>query len=159
MRFLRLFPLLILLILCATWQAIASPFLKWDPNPATDQVEHYTLYRSEGGSQAFTVQPGGEAITGTSFDLAGVLAGLNPAVPYDFYVTASNIRGESGPSNTVTLPAVPGDPGGLGYTSQVNITFNIQWKGGNDAKEAQARQTKKESTASYQVGEISQASP
>lgn len=67
--------------------------LAWDANPATDQVMKYTVYRAPASKGPWTKVQDVAATTAT-------VTGLSPGI-YFFRVTASNVWGESCPSNAV----------------------------------------------------------
>ena len=85
--------------------------LIWDANPISDNVSHYTIYRSttSGGpwKQVFTV-PG--SVTNAVVSYYG---GANYWV-----VSASNTAGESEYSNEVSLNSRPGRANGLKFNKQ-----------------------------------------
>lgn len=64
--------------------------IEWDPNPPTDQVTQYRIYRLAGGSP-----PKLEGTTTTTT--------FRPAKKGTFYVTAVNGGGESIPSEEIKL--------------------------------------------------------
>ena len=89
--------------------AIQSPVgtvnLYWDVNPAAEQVTKYTVYQASSAAGPWT------KIQDTT-TAGAVVTGLAPGA-YFFRVTATNIWGESGPSNVVFTPPSASNPGNL----------------------------------------------
>ncbi len=88
--------------------------LAWDANPATDQVTKYTVYHAPASTGPWTKVQDVTATTAT-------VTGLSPGI-YFFHVTASNVWGESGPSNVVSTPPPAGTPANLKITVTVQVT-------------------------------------
>jgi hypothetical protein len=94
--------LLLLFITLAAARAVTFDItFAWDANLAADNVTKYTLYQADGLTGVFVKVADVAAPT-----LTCTVPALTPGV-YQFYVTATNMWGESDPSNTVTTPAGP----------------------------------------------------
>lgn len=74
--------------------------LVWDPNPATDEVSKYTLFMYKDGAMDWVKWD--TAADVTTFDTGALGVGR-----YWFYVTASNVIGESDRSNTILYTVEP----------------------------------------------------
>lgn len=88
--------LLLILSLLYSFTAFGA-ILVWDPNPATDNVTHYTVYEASGGATN-RVSVG----TNTSFAI-----NLSPGASATYFVTATSGLLESDPSETVSYLAPP----------------------------------------------------
>ena len=102
------------LVACSLMAQTGTVTLAWDPNPASDQVTKYIVYRASAAAGPW------EKIQDVTAPTATV-TGLTPAV-YFFRVTASNAWGESGPSNVVSTPPPAGAPTNLKVTVTVQVT-------------------------------------
>lgn len=97
---------------------IAADFrLTWtDTNAPAVQVTGYNLYSAVGTNAVFTVLT---SITNSGpANLTAVVTNLTPNL-YKFYVTATNVWGESAPSMTVQTP--PGLPSSQGVQLWINL--------------------------------------
>ena len=90
---------LLLLVAAGIAAGIAAETVRfaWDANAPEEQVTGYFLYSAPNVTGPFTVL--GAVGTNTSLSVT-----MNPARAF-FYVTASNLWGESLPSNVLTTPA------------------------------------------------------
>lgn len=70
--------------------------LTWDLNPTTESVLKYSVYQANGPTGTFV------KVLDVTTNHA-TIPNLTPGM-YRFYVTASNVWGESGPSNIVQTP-------------------------------------------------------
>jgi hypothetical protein len=95
--------LALLIVAFATVPVLASPFLVCDDPAPEEQVTSYEVFQ-DGVSLGVTPAP-------LHFDLVG----LGPG-EYTFTATATNIWGESLPSNPYISPSAVGVPDGLGLT-------------------------------------------
>lgn len=93
-------PTLVILFSLALVALAADITLQWDANDPVEEVAGYRVYQST--NVAGTYLPIGST-NGTSFTVRGLTPGV-----YFFYVTASNLWGESLPSNTVKTPPPAG---------------------------------------------------
>jgi len=103
---------IILTLALATTASATTVKLQWDANAASEQVTEYRVYQ-DGVKVATVISP---ATTVT-------LPSVTPSA-HSFYVTAANMTGESAPSNTVTMPGMPGAPAGMKIT--VTVTVDVQ---------------------------------
>ncbi len=107
---------LLIALLCLTAfasleaQAVTSVTLAWNANVSTDNITKYTVYQATGAASTTFVKVA-DVTVGTTY----VVANLTPGV-YKFYVTASNVWGESVAGNTVTTPAPASPPTNLRLT-------------------------------------------
>ena len=91
--------LLFLAVLISTALAVGDIVsLSWDPNPATDHVTQYNIYKRAQGESSFL--PIGHT-TLVTFPASGIVAGDA------FQVTAVNASGESQPSAIVIYAPSP----------------------------------------------------
>lgn len=89
-----------LLILPLTALA-ADLVLEWDPNPASDRVEEYRVYKQRGTNWVFL----GSSVT-TNYTITNItIGGANT-----YSVTAKNFWQESERSEPVSTPPLPGVP-------------------------------------------------
>lgn len=101
-----------LLTSTALAQSPVNLSLTWDPNPASDQVRGYIVYRQSGTNWVAIGQT-----TNVTFALPKPL----PSGTNTFAVTAFNVAAESPRSLPVTLPQPPALPGNL----KVSVTVTI----------------------------------
>ena len=102
-----------LLLVCAaagTGHA-AQVTLEWDPNPAGEEITKYTLY--EDGSAKWS----GTATTATLETTPGV---------HRYTATATNVWGESEPSEPAVTPGGAQPPAGLRVSVVVDVTIKTQ---------------------------------
>lgn len=104
-------------------------YLRWSQPDGGSVVQGYNIYRREGPAEPikFTLnQP----------DLAFNDNTVKDGVTYDYWVTAFNSSGESGPSNVVTLTipiSIPDDPQTLRWaivTANKDGTFTVLYTDG-----------------------------
>ncbi len=105
---------LFIFLACPLIAQTGTVTLAWDANPATDQVTKYTVYRAPAATGPWTKVQDVTATTAT-------VTGLSPGI-YFFHVTASNVWGESGPSNVVSTPPPAGSPANLKVTVTLQVT-------------------------------------
>lgn len=107
----KIILLSLLVILSTSTLALAGTVvLQWDANQAADQVTSYNVYRD--GVKALSVA--GNVNTATVANI--------PNGSHTFYVTAQNAWAESGPSNTVSTPPLPGAPTNAKITITVTVS-------------------------------------
>jgi hypothetical protein len=94
---------LVLLFLIGLTTRAADLTLGWTASPSADETLFYRLYMAIGGSGTFSFY-------GSTTNLQLTVTNLTPGV-YQFYATATNMWGESIPSNIVKTPA--GKPGAV----------------------------------------------
>jgi fibronectin type 3 domain-containing protein len=102
MKMNKLSTMLASLIAVATVMQAANLTVAWNPNPSSDQVLKYSIYKADGLAGQFTKVA--DVTAGTSYTFTNIAPGV-----YRLYVTASNAWGESDASSTLeTPPAKPG---------------------------------------------------
>ena len=94
--------LLTLFLTLALSARAADLLMGWTASPTVDQTLAYNFYMATGG--------GAFSLYRTTTNTTLTVTNLTPGV-YRFYVTATNMWGESIPSNTVQTP--PGRPGAV----------------------------------------------
>lgn len=96
----------IILLALAFAAHAASVSLQWDANAPAEQVTGYNVYVDGVKNQTVATNQATATVT--------------PGV-HSFYVTAVNAWNESGPSNSVTTPAVTTIPKNVKITITVNV--------------------------------------
>lgn len=97
---------LLLTILFALSTYAADLVLVWNASAAADETTSYNIYVSTGDTAPFSIFA---TTTNTTFTITNIVPGR-----FLIYVTATNLWGESLPSNTVKTP--PGKPGPVTLT-------------------------------------------
>ena len=96
----------VVLAMFSVVQMQGATLLLWDANPPADSVTNYTVH---------TVVNGVTSKTAVGTNTSANLVNFQDGKTYQFYATASNVDGESDPSETITyfaplpptLPAAP----------------------------------------------------
>jgi hypothetical protein len=111
-------PAAIVLVAATALAQGAKLTFQWDPNPASDQVTKYTLYERQpsGPVKVADIQPGVCTATVCEFQLQNVAPGV-----HTYYLTASNMWGESAPSNDVSTPPRAAAPANIRITITITI--------------------------------------
>lgn len=85
--------------------------LAWDANPATQNVTSYHVYERT---------PTGNVTVATSTSTNATITSVTQGV-HTYVVTASNIWGESAPSNPVSTPGGPSAPVNVRVTIVITV--------------------------------------
>lgn len=93
-------------------QAAANIHLDWDDNPADQNVTEYTVYQSTDNVNFNSIM----TVTDSEATINGLAQGV-----YYFRITASNVWGESSPSNTVATSNAVTPPQGVTITITITI--------------------------------------
>jgi hypothetical protein len=107
--------LVVLLTASSLFAADRSAIVLWLPNPSGDNVTGYRVYQGTNATGTFNLVA---SVIGTNATVTGI-----PPVAAWFRVTAVNSAGESDPSDSVMLAAIPAKP--TATVSGVFILTNI----------------------------------
>ncbi len=111
--------LLVILCLMTVGPLMAAEVkLAWDPMPAGESWTHVRAYERSGAAPNYTyVRVGEVAAPLAEMNIANVVPGQ-----HTYIVRSFNSTWESGDSNSVGTPAVPGAPGRVTITITITVT-------------------------------------
>ena len=109
------------------WAQTGSLTLAWNANPETDLLGYHLYYKSQGSGAPYD---GSDADQGPSPLVVPVsaapqitLSGLDPALDYEFAVTAFNANGESGYSTPVRIFSINSQAGTNGSVAPAGAVW------------------------------------
>lgn len=83
-----------------------SVTLAWDPEPGIDVLKIYASTNVSAPVNTWTVLTNIPGVVSNSYPATNVQVVIQPGQMF-FYITASNLWGETGPSNITNSPVVP----------------------------------------------------